>query len=130
MAGIIGALTTTFTLAPSCIASFGDLFILQGGQYTVQGPVSANSCLPPNYDDSRGAYYSPGTCPSGYLSAAHSLNIIGTLTETAVTCCPPSMSANPSPFSPWELTMGCTSVQTCCLALFYLAPLIVNAIMI
>jgi hypothetical protein len=89
MAGIIGALTTTFTPAPSCIASFSDLFILQGGAYTVQGPVSANSCLPPNYVDTHGAYYSPGLCPAGYISAAQSLNVIGSLTETAVTCCPP-----------------------------------------
>lgn len=104
------SLTTTFSPPPNCLASFATIYDRTGGQ--MAGPVSTGSCLPPGYQANRGFFYSPGVCPYGYTSACSSLNEIGSLTQTAVTCCPTNFSCNPRVQYPLETTMGCTSPIT------------------
>ena len=53
-----------------------------------QPPDSPKTCMPPSYNPSGNNYYSPGLCPSGYVTACSSVNSIGSLTETVATCCP------------------------------------------
>jgi hypothetical protein len=44
--------------------------------------------MPDNFQLSSTNFYSPGICPVGYLTACQHLNVIGTVSETVVTCCP------------------------------------------
>jgi hypothetical protein len=91
------ALTTTFTPPASCFGTGAILDVLTtvcagtlaSCQYLVlgQAPSGSMTCMPPGYTPG-GNYYSPGICPSGYTTACWSLNPVGSLTETAVTCCP------------------------------------------
>jgi hypothetical protein len=86
----LGPLTTTFIPPPSCTSSFAHVYITTdpGGTAAFGGPVSPDGCFPTNYQNPLSNYYSPGICPLGYTAACSSLNSLGSLTETAVTCCP------------------------------------------
>ncbi|KXX78446.1 hypothetical protein MMYC01_201424 [Madurella mycetomatis] len=105
----LGALTTTFTPPASCRASLTGPPIYDGRYY--QGPVFTSDCFPPNYSFSRSPdnYYSPAiACPVGYSTGCMNINVQGTVTETAVICCPPSLTCNPNMLL-WEQTLGCNS---------------------
>jgi hypothetical protein len=86
-------LTTTFTPPHGCLATT-DIFIVWNsntpGQCQVLGqtPDGSKTCLPPGYTPGASYFFSPGLCPSGYVTACSTVNSIGSLTETAVTCCP------------------------------------------
>lgn len=92
--GSLGALTTTFTPAPTCLGS--SVMWLEhvgqgGGDYYVQlGPPWTRypSCLPPNYLPVSTSYYSPGICPSGYTAACSSTVVEDNQQVTAEVCCP------------------------------------------
>ncbi|CAI6254987.1 unnamed protein product [Periconia digitata] len=91
----LGALTTQFTPAPSCLASSAYWLLRTSSttshEYNFFGqPLDrAEDCYPPNYNPASTAYYSPAKCPSGYSAATGTTKIISeTLTETAEVCCP------------------------------------------
>jgi hypothetical protein len=87
----LGSLTTTFTPPVSCRASLAGPPIHDGTKY-YKGPVFTSDCFPPNYGFGRDPeeYYSPGiACPVGYVTGCTSKNVLGTMTETVVICCPP-----------------------------------------
>ncbi|PMD56121.1 uncharacterized protein K444DRAFT_54564 [Hyaloscypha bicolor E] len=68
--------------------------------------------MPETFQFSSINYYSPGICPVGYTTACHSLDLIGTLSETVVTCCPTPYAYNSLPnlgAYPWQYTFGCQS---------------------
>ncbi|GAB1319344.1 Mid2 domain-containing protein [Madurella fahalii] len=110
----LGALTTTFTPASTCVQSFSHLYINQTRTLigpAIAGPLSAGGCFPDNYDiHIADRYYSPGVCPVGYTPACSSSNTISsTLTETVVTCCP-SLMACVTPQWSWESTLPCSRI--------------------
>jgi len=87
----LGPLNTTYTAAPSCLASLTNIYMTtwSGNRtYLGVGPVTTSGCFPANYIAEPDRYYSPGVCPSLYTSACSSLNRIENLEETVVTCCP------------------------------------------
>jgi hypothetical protein len=87
----LGALTTTFTPPVSCRASVAGPPIYDGAKY-YQGPIFTSDCFPPNYSFARNPdnYYSPAiACPVGYETGCTSKNVLDTVTETVVICCPP-----------------------------------------
>ncbi|KIM98166.1 hypothetical protein OIDMADRAFT_147639, partial [Oidiodendron maius Zn] len=104
----LGELTTTFIPPSSCISSFSNVYIVGSLRYVAAGPVSTDGCFPSNYNDAQNNYYSPGICPARYTSACSSIDSIGTLTETAVICCPTSYTCNTNPLA-FQSTLGCSS---------------------
>ncbi|KAK1750932.1 hypothetical protein QBC47DRAFT_309067 [Echria macrotheca] len=106
----LGALTATFSPPASCTESFGHAYLL-GTQFapTYYGPATTDGCFPRNYIAARDAYYSPGVCPAAYTSACSSTNVIGSLTETAITCCPTGFDCNTQLEFSWETTLLCSS---------------------
>jgi hypothetical protein len=82
-------LTTTFTPPSSCLSGFYNL----EGTGWVLGPPFATECLPPGYATT--IYYSPGICPSGYISLTETVNFETSsnsgIQESVVTCCPRSV---------------------------------------
>jgi len=108
----VGALTTTFTPAPSCVESFSHLYInhtKNGAGPAIAGPVITSGCVPDQYDLHVSKYYSPGICPSGYAAACSSSNAIGSQTETVITCCP-SYATRRVPY--WQKGMSNSRGQT------------------
>jgi hypothetical protein len=92
------ALTTTFTPPASCFGTNAIIDVLTtvcagtlaSCQYLVlgQAPDGSKTCMPPGYTAGGDYFYSPGICPSGYTTACYSLNSVGSVTQTAATCCP------------------------------------------
>ncbi|KAN0104895.1 hypothetical protein V8E51_010640 [Hyaloscypha variabilis] len=115
----VGSLTTTFTPPTSCLTSFSTTewsTVATGVGFFFAGPfLTTSGCMPPNFQFTSTAYYSPGVCPDGYTSACTSLSSIGTVSETIVTCCPTSYACNSAPdlaAYPWQYTFGCQSLIT------------------
>ncbi|KAH6887097.1 hypothetical protein B0T10DRAFT_563318 [Thelonectria olida] len=109
----VGALTTTFTPAESCLSSLSNTYAEPGDMGAMYGgPLSTDGCFPDRYAYARTNYYSPGICPDGYTTACSSTIAAkgeGGAVETVVTCCPRNFDCNPSHVFPWETTMGCAS---------------------
>jgi hypothetical protein len=82
----VGSLTTTFTPPASCLKSFSTTTWNFG--YYAAGPTTTQGCMPDNFQFSSTNFYSPGICPVGYTTACQHSNVIGTVSETVVTCCP------------------------------------------
>ena len=97
----VGSLTTTFTPPSSCLAAISTIgWSSEGdGGFFFAGPYTTSGCMPPNFQFASTAYYSPGICPDGYTTACSSLNIIGAVSETVVTCCPTCVSPTKAVFS-------------------------------
>lgn len=99
----VGALTTTFTPAPSCTTeSYGWWYyessnLANSPQVTATdadvewylslGPSVWKDCLPSNYATGS-AYFSPGICPDGYTAAGQTSLAVDNEVVTAATCCP------------------------------------------
>ncbi|KAI0900674.1 hypothetical protein F4806DRAFT_504350 [Annulohypoxylon nitens] len=92
----LGPLTTTFTPSPECTEVISGIIYTQTGtdgnttthKYHSLGPSNTSECYPSDFQVTS-AYYSPGRCPSGWVSACGSVYIdSGTITETTATCCP------------------------------------------
>ncbi len=87
----LGPLTTTFSpIGPDCSSTFeGSLGNNRWLQYGVPGNPSS-ACLPSNFNNNVGYFYSPGLCPSGYTSACTGWvsATTGFTWETETTCCP------------------------------------------
>jgi hypothetical protein len=81
----VGSLTTTFTPPASCLESFSTT--LWNLSFYLAEPTTTQGCMPDNFQFSSTNFYSPGICPVGYVTACQHLNVIGTLSETVVTCC-------------------------------------------
>ncbi len=92
----LGPLTKAFTPPASCLTGLFEITSVGQFDYFQSGALTTGSCFPPGYKEARSNFFSPGVCPQGFTSACSSLNIIGSLTETAVTCCP-SYVAVPTP---------------------------------
>ncbi|KAK3293327.1 uncharacterized protein B0H64DRAFT_210423 [Chaetomium fimeti] len=89
---VVGALTTTFRAPSSCTTTTPQLYQVwsESESHYVEGPLftSDSGCFPSGYDPAPTNYYSPGWCPYGYTTGCSSLASAGTVTETAVICCP------------------------------------------
>ncbi|KAH6847970.1 hypothetical protein B0I37DRAFT_154932 [Chaetomium sp. MPI-CAGE-AT-0009] len=89
---VVGALTTTFRAPSSCTTTTPQLYQVwsESDSHYVEGPLftSDSGCFPSGYDPAPTNYYSPGWCPYGYTTGCSSLASTGTVTETAVICCP------------------------------------------
>ncbi|KAI1102038.1 hypothetical protein F4804DRAFT_314328 [Jackrogersella minutella] len=114
----LGPLTTTFTPDPECTSVISGIVFTQTGadgsttehQYQSLGPSDTSKCYPPAFEPTS-VFYSPGICPSGWVSACGTADIIGgTVTETRVTCCPLGYSCIPAPLptETWS-TLSCSS---------------------
>ncbi|KAI1381300.1 hypothetical protein F4677DRAFT_402637 [Hypoxylon crocopeplum] len=113
----LGPLTTTFTPADNCKAVISGIVYTQTlddgntttHKYHSLGPSATSSCYPPGFQAPSG-FYSPGICPSGWVSACGSVETIGSATETRATCCPIGYACMPPPGSTetWS-TLSCTS---------------------
>ncbi|CAN8101048.1 unnamed protein product [Discula destructiva] len=110
-----GPLTTTFTAPPSCTTATGLYQIWAANTYHFeQGPLaSMTSCFPSGYDAAvTSQYFSPGICPSGYITACSSTDVLSaTVTETAYTCCPRGRVLYTCAASAADtFNLGCTTV--------------------
>lgn len=89
---VVGALTTIFRAPSSCTTNAPQLYQVWSEQesHYVEGPLFTqdSDCYPSGYDPAPTNYYSPGWCPYGYTTGCSSLASTGTVTETAVICCP------------------------------------------
>jgi hypothetical protein len=78
-------LTTTFTPPSPCLSTY--YFDAIGA--AVLGPESGYaSCFPSGWAQGSSNYFSPGICPSGYVTACSSFNTQASGLETVITCCP------------------------------------------
>jgi LPXTG-motif cell wall-anchored protein len=78
-------LTTTFTPPSPCLSTY--YFDAIGA--SVLGPESGYaSCFPSGWAQGSSNYFSPGVCPSGYVTACSSFNTLASGLETVITCCP------------------------------------------
>ncbi|PVI07218.1 hypothetical protein DM02DRAFT_666954 [Periconia macrospinosa] len=116
----LGALTTQFTPAPSCLAP-SNLWIIRTTstsihEYNFFGrPLdAAQGCFPPGYNPASISYYSPAICPSGYTAASGTSRVItGSVTETTEVCCPtaslfrPQTQDNTNTQHPFLTTLLC-----------------------
>ncbi|EAQ83874.1 hypothetical protein CHGG_10278 [Chaetomium globosum CBS 148.51] len=89
---VVGALTTTFRAPSSCTTDSPRLYQVwsEKESHYVEGPLFTqdSGCFPSGYDPAPTNYHSPGWCPYGYTTGCSSLASTGTVTETAVICCP------------------------------------------
>ena len=84
-----GALATGFTPPPGCSTTNVYLYATEGQQTYIQAPVDIKQCFPDGYNpEVQAGYFSPAQCPVGYTAACISLNTIGNIGETVITCCP------------------------------------------
>src|ERR1700722_4238216 len=88
-------LTTTFTPPSPCLSTY--YFDAIGATVLgpdvlgpdVLGPESGYaSCFPSGWAQGSSNYFSPGICPSGYVTACSSFNTLPSGLETVITCCP------------------------------------------
>ncbi|KAI0412071.1 hypothetical protein F5X98DRAFT_380151 [Xylaria grammica] len=93
----LGPLTTTFTpIGPNCASTF--LAQIDTNSWLQYGTAGRDSlaCLPSGFRHNANYYYSPGVCPSGYVSACSTLASTGSVVETIATCCPSGYSCIPN----------------------------------
>ncbi|KAJ5396947.1 hypothetical protein N7509_005060 [Penicillium cosmopolitanum] len=123
----VGALTTTFTPAPSCTTeSYGWWYyessnLANSPQVTATdadvewylslGPSVWKDCLPSNYATGS-AYFSPGICPDGYTAAGQTSLAVDNEVVTAATCCPQGYNAQTGTDAYWYATNQCSSSNT------------------
>ncbi|KAH8703851.1 hypothetical protein BGW36DRAFT_404156 [Talaromyces proteolyticus] len=118
----VGALTTTFTPAPSCLR---DLYLevtsipsedIPGGYSWVHlgATTSTAACVPSGWAPL--VHYSPGICPASYTlgcdASTHTFS--GTRTEYRATCCPSGYAcraASDTSLYPWATIDPCTVRQ-------------------
>ncbi|ETS83550.1 hypothetical protein PFICI_05426 [Pestalotiopsis fici W106-1] len=110
----LGALTTTAPLSSSCVDELDVVYKVhttpEGYYYLLNGPLEPASCYPSGYAGITTQYYSPApACPSGFTSACGTVNAIGTVSETAYTCCPTEYdyTCQTNASYAWESTLGC-----------------------
>ncbi|KAI0177917.1 hypothetical protein BJ166DRAFT_35321 [Pestalotiopsis sp. NC0098] len=110
----LGPLTTTAALASSCAGELDKVYKVNttpdGYYYLLNGPVDVGSCYPSSYAGVTTQYYSPApACPAGFTPACASINAVGTVSETAYTCCPTEYdySCQTTASYDWESTLGC-----------------------
>jgi hypothetical protein len=97
----VSTIDPNFKAEPSCLATnniwkiFADCPLKDVVcWYFLQGPPITSSCVPKDYNPTPTAYYSPASCPTGYTSACDETRTVGTVTETAYTCCPTCVVTN------------------------------------
>ncbi|KAF2736418.1 hypothetical protein EJ04DRAFT_159435 [Polyplosphaeria fusca] len=109
----LGALTTTFTPAPGCTDDIYGIVYTDATstthKYHSLGDPQTTQCYPPLYKPD--AFYSPGLCPHEWTSACGSVEMIGTLTETRVNCCPNGYVCVSTRVDPWS-THSCSRYIT------------------
>ncbi|KAI3340135.1 hypothetical protein F4824DRAFT_518232 [Ustulina deusta] len=121
----LGPLTTTFSpIGPDCSSTFeGSLGNNRWLQYGVPGNPSS-ACLPSNFNNNVGYFYSPGLCPSGYTSACTGWvsATTGFTWETETTCCPSGyLCRNDRGNDPYECLSGFEGPRTFAVSLYNIA---------
>ncbi|KAI1810645.1 hypothetical protein GGS20DRAFT_164304 [Poronia punctata] len=110
----LGPLPTDFSLPRDCATKLTEIYQVftsePGWYYLCQGPVEQTICYPSAYKSATSQFYSPARCPTGFTSACGWTNAVGTVTETAVQCCPTlgEFTCQSENSYGWEETLGCT----------------------
>ncbi|KAK7934615.1 hypothetical protein PG985_000110 [Apiospora marii] len=113
MASNLGTLPTPFAYNADCSTQMQNVYHVDL-DYLLQGPpLVLPRCMPDNYSPSTSWFYSASNCPSGYTSACQLTQVVATLTDTYITCCPSFASTHfacQTEFTlPHQKTLGCVS---------------------
>jgi len=88
MSSNLGTLPTPFAYNADCSTQMQNAYYVDL-DYLLQGPpLALPRCMPDNYGPWADWFYSASSCPPGYTSACQSTQVVATLTDTYVTCCP------------------------------------------